>query len=55
EQRTTSKKIVHLIEQLKQRDQATYEKFKECLILAKREDLKKTLEEEEKKVAAEMK
>ncbi|KAL3889090.1 hypothetical protein ACJMK2_001446 [Sinanodonta woodiana] len=55
EQKTTSKKILHLIEQLKQRDQDTYEKFKECLILAKREDLKKTLEEEEKKVAAEMK
>ncbi|KAL3889006.1 hypothetical protein ACJMK2_001365, partial [Sinanodonta woodiana] len=55
EQRTATKAISLLIDQLKQRGQDTYEKFKDCLILAKREDLKKILEEEEKIVAAEMK
>ncbi|KAL3888915.1 hypothetical protein ACJMK2_001275, partial [Sinanodonta woodiana] len=55
EQRTATKAISLLTDQLKQRGQDTYEKFKECLIQAKREDLKKILEEEEKIVAAEMK
>ncbi|KAL3888962.1 hypothetical protein ACJMK2_001321, partial [Sinanodonta woodiana] len=48
-------KISHLIDQIKQRDKETYERFKECLVEAEREDLILMLEEEEKKVAAEMK
>ncbi|KAL3889070.1 hypothetical protein ACJMK2_001426, partial [Sinanodonta woodiana] len=55
DQTTASKKILHLVEQLKKKDQDTYVVFKKCLILAKREDLKKMLEEEEKNIAAEMK
>ncbi|KAL3889083.1 hypothetical protein ACJMK2_001439, partial [Sinanodonta woodiana] len=47
-------KISHLIDQIKQRDKETYEKFKVCLIEAERKDLILMLEEEEKKVAAEM-
>ncbi|KAL3888925.1 hypothetical protein ACJMK2_001285, partial [Sinanodonta woodiana] len=52
DQLTTTDKILCLIEQIKKRDQDTYEKFKKCLSKAKRKDLTKMLEEEEKKVAA---
>ncbi|KAL3889129.1 hypothetical protein ACJMK2_001483, partial [Sinanodonta woodiana] len=54
-QQTTTKAITHIINEIKQRDQYTYECFKECLILAKRADLKIMLEEEEENLAAEMK
>ncbi|KAL3889060.1 hypothetical protein ACJMK2_001416 [Sinanodonta woodiana] len=54
-EQTTTKATSLLIEQLKQRDQDTYEQFKTCLILAKRADLKQMLEEEEENLAAEMK
>ncbi|KAL3889087.1 hypothetical protein ACJMK2_001443, partial [Sinanodonta woodiana] len=55
DQTITTKAISLLIDQIKQRDQDTYESFKECLIDAQRADLNKMLEEEEKRVAAEMK
>ncbi|KAL3889216.1 hypothetical protein ACJMK2_001563, partial [Sinanodonta woodiana] len=50
DQTTATKAISLLIDQIKQRDQDTYETFKECLILAKRADLKQTLEKEEQKL-----
>ncbi|KAL3851610.1 hypothetical protein ACJMK2_015347 [Sinanodonta woodiana] len=50
EEKTTSDKIRQLIYRLQQRDQDTYEKFKDCLVLSKQEHLKQILEEEEGKV-----
>ncbi|KAL3889158.1 hypothetical protein ACJMK2_001511 [Sinanodonta woodiana] len=50
DQPTSTKAISLLIDQLKQRDQYTYEKFKECLILSNHADLKNILEKEEKKL-----
>ncbi|KAL3889053.1 hypothetical protein ACJMK2_001411 [Sinanodonta woodiana] len=55
EQAITTDKISLLIAQIKKRGQDTYERFKECLVLSQQEDLKERLDEEEKKVAAEMK
>ncbi|KAL3888274.1 hypothetical protein ACJMK2_000645, partial [Sinanodonta woodiana] len=55
EQITTTNAITLLIDQIKQRDQDTYKKFKDCLILAKRADLKRMLEEEEENIAVEIK
>ncbi|KAL3889149.1 hypothetical protein ACJMK2_001503, partial [Sinanodonta woodiana] len=55
DQTTETKAITLLIDQLKQRDQYTYERFKECLILANQADLKSMLDKEEKNVTAEMK
>ncbi|KAL3836864.1 hypothetical protein ACJMK2_022275 [Sinanodonta woodiana] len=46
-----SDKIRGLIQRIKQRDRGTYEKFKECLVLAKQEHLKDMLEAEEERVA----
>ncbi|KAL3836865.1 hypothetical protein ACJMK2_022276 [Sinanodonta woodiana] len=46
-----SNQITGLIERIQQRDQSTYETFKKCLVLAKQEDLKDMLEEEEERVA----
>ncbi|KAL3836848.1 hypothetical protein ACJMK2_022261 [Sinanodonta woodiana] len=40
-----------LIRRIQQRDQGTYDKFKECLVLAKQEHLKDMLEAEEERVA----
>ncbi|KAL3889171.1 hypothetical protein ACJMK2_001522, partial [Sinanodonta woodiana] len=48
EQRTTTDKISHLIDKIKQREEDIYDRFKECLILAHCTDLKIMLEEEEK-------
>ncbi|KAL3888901.1 hypothetical protein ACJMK2_001261, partial [Sinanodonta woodiana] len=54
DQTKATKAISLLIDQIKQRDHDTYERFKECLIDAQRADLNKMLEEEEKRVATEM-
>ncbi|KAL3889134.1 hypothetical protein ACJMK2_001488, partial [Sinanodonta woodiana] len=50
EQPTSTKGISLLIDQLKLRDQDTYEQFKECLILSNHADLINMLEKEEKKL-----
>ncbi|KAK3601740.1 hypothetical protein CHS0354_016102 [Potamilus streckersoni] len=50
DEKTTSEKIRHLIHRIQQRDEGTYEKFKDCLVQSKQEHLKKLLEEEEEKV-----
>ncbi|KAL3889069.1 hypothetical protein ACJMK2_001425, partial [Sinanodonta woodiana] len=55
QQITETKAISHLIDQIKQRDKDTYERFKECLILAKRADIKRMLDEEEAKSSADTK
>ncbi|KAL3889088.1 hypothetical protein ACJMK2_001444 [Sinanodonta woodiana] len=55
QQKTTTEQISHLIDQIQQRDQETYKRFKECLILADRADIKRMLEEEEENVAVEIK
>ncbi|KAL3889064.1 hypothetical protein ACJMK2_001420, partial [Sinanodonta woodiana] len=55
QQKTTTDKISHLIDQIQQRDQETYERFKECLILADRADLTRMLEAEEENLALEIK
>ncbi|KAL3889133.1 hypothetical protein ACJMK2_001487, partial [Sinanodonta woodiana] len=55
DQTTETKAISLLIDQVKQRDQDTYDRFKECLIHAQQADLKNMLEKEEKNVTAEMK
>ncbi|KAL3888283.1 hypothetical protein ACJMK2_000654 [Sinanodonta woodiana] len=55
EHTTTTNAITLLIDQIKQRDQDTYKRFKDCLILAKQADLKIMLEEEEENIAVEMK
>ncbi|KAL3888314.1 hypothetical protein ACJMK2_000684, partial [Sinanodonta woodiana] len=55
EQITTTDKISHLVDQITKREQDTYERFKKCLILAQRADLKVMLEEEEENIATEMK
>ncbi|KAK3601737.1 hypothetical protein CHS0354_016101 [Potamilus streckersoni] len=54
EQRVTSDKVRELILRLQQRDQNTYSKFKECLVLSKQEYLKDFLENEETKVYMEV-
>ncbi|KAL3888899.1 hypothetical protein ACJMK2_001259, partial [Sinanodonta woodiana] len=55
EKAITTDKILHLIDQIKKRGQDTYERFKECLVMAQQVDLKEMLNKEEKKVSAEMK
>ncbi|KAL3888214.1 hypothetical protein ACJMK2_000590, partial [Sinanodonta woodiana] len=55
EQTTTTNTISLLIDQIKTRDQDTYERFKECLIQSHRADLKHMLEDEEENIAVEMK
>ncbi|KAL3851939.1 hypothetical protein ACJMK2_015631 [Sinanodonta woodiana] len=54
EQRVTSEKIRELIHRLQQRDENTYEKFKDCLVQSKQEYLKDILEKEESKVYMEV-
>ncbi|KAK3598164.1 hypothetical protein CHS0354_013875 [Potamilus streckersoni] len=54
EQKTTTDKISKLIDLIKQRDPDTYQLFKDCLVLAKRADLKIMLEEEEEILVEEM-
>ncbi|KAL3889079.1 hypothetical protein ACJMK2_001435, partial [Sinanodonta woodiana] len=55
QQKTSTKAISLLIDQVKLRGQDTYERFKECLILTNQADLKQKLDKEEDNLAAEMK
>ncbi|KAK3611542.1 hypothetical protein CHS0354_016474 [Potamilus streckersoni] len=50
DQKTTSNQIRELIKRIQQRDQDTYEKFKECLIQARQSFLRDMLEKEDAKL-----